>query len=197
MKAWNVVESTPAEEPVTRAEAKLHLRVETDVTADDTLIDRLITVARIQCEAGARRAFVSRTCVAQLDCWPSDGVITLTTPPLVSVEAIGYTDQDGIEATVDPANYLLDTHSTPGKIFLRNNGAWPSATLQEAGGIRIEYTAGYGLAESVPAIYKQAMLLYLAHLYENREAVVVGQGISMLTLPLAVDALLLGDRGSY
>jgi uncharacterized phiE125 gp8 family phage protein len=187
----------PAEEPVTLAEAKLHLRVEPDVTDDDALIARLITVARIQCENTARRAFVQRACVAQLDCWPGDGVIVLTTPPLISVEGITYTDEDDLETTLDETLYVVDVHSEPGRIVLKRNASWPSAALVEAGAIRIEYTAGYGAAADVPAGYKQAILLYLGHLYENREAVVVGQGISMLNLPLAIDALLLNDRGGY
>lgn len=195
MKAWNVRMEEPAEEPVSRSEAKLHLRIEEDVTDDDALVDRLITVARVECEKVARRAFVERTCVAQLDVWPWDGVITLTAPPLVSVEEIRYTDADGNEATVDAAGYWVDTHSEPGRVVLKSSASWPSVTLQEIAGIQIEYTAGYGDAADVPAGYQQAMLLLIGHLYENREAVVVGQGITMLKLPLAVDALLMGDRG--
>jgi uncharacterized phiE125 gp8 family phage protein len=197
MKAWNVVMATPAEEPVTLDEAKQHLRVEADVADEDALITRLIAVARIQCEITARRAFTTRDCVAYLDCWPWDNLITLIQPPLVSVESITYLDEDGNPGTLSAASYLVDTYSTPGRILLKRNASWPSVTLQELGGIRIAYTAGYGDALSVPAAYTQAVLLYLGHLYENREAVIVGQGIGTLTLPLAVDALLLGDRGGY
>lgn len=200
MKAWNVrVTTEPAEEPLSRAEAKLHLKIEPDVTDEDAVVDGLIVAARRECERISRRAFVVRGVTAQLDAWPADGCIELTTPPLQSVTALRYVDDQGNEATVDGDAYLVDIHSEPGRVVLRSGASWPhpegSRTLREAGAIQVEYTAGYGLAVDVPAEYKRAMLLLIGHWHENAEAVVIGAGLTASVAPLGVEMLLLGERG--
>jgi hypothetical protein len=63
------VKSAPPAEPVTRAEAKLHLKV--DATADDALIDGLIVAAREWTENYCRRSWVQRTLELRLDCFPA------------------------------------------------------------------------------------------------------------------------------
>src|SRR5690606_1240366 len=106
-----------------------------------------------------------------------------------------YTLADGTVETLDESWYIVDTDSEPGAIHLAPGVSWPSGQLMPGMPIRIEYTAGYGAAEKVPERVKQAMLLLIAHWYENREAVVVGAvGRSV---ELAVDALLGQDRFWY
>lgn len=65
--------SAPAIEPVSLAEAKLHLRVETAMTDDDTLIQALIVSARTLGEQITRRAFISQQWKAVLDQFPAPG----------------------------------------------------------------------------------------------------------------------------
>lgn len=190
------ITTAPASEPVTETEAKLHLRV--DHSTEDALITRLIETARQQCEDRARRAFINRTMTAMLHRWPASGVIMLPYPPLVSVTSIEYTDEDGATLTWASSNYIVDTHSEPGCIVFKNDSTVPSVTLQEVNGIKITYTAGYGsTAGDVPDRYKQAMLLTIGHLYENREQVVTAQGIAITELPQGVDDLLMIDRGNW
>ena len=52
----------PAAEPLTLAEAKLHLRVDADITDDDSLITALIVTARQQAEHRTGRSLVSQQC---------------------------------------------------------------------------------------------------------------------------------------
>lgn len=189
------VQTPPAEEPVTLAEAKAHMRIV--VNDDDALITRLIAVARQQCEYVARRAFVSRTYDGVLDKWPRGDTIKLPYPPLVSVTSITYIDSAGDSHTMPSSDYFLDTTSEPGRIHLAYNASWPAEILRPHAAITIRFVAGYGGAASVPDGYKQATLLYLAHLYENREAVLVQQGITALPVPMAIESLLLTDRGNW
>lgn len=185
----------PTIEPLTTAEVKLHLRV--DHSEEDALIDRLIETARQQCEDISRRAFITRTLTANLDCWPAYK-FELPYPPLLSVTSIKYTDIGGTQNTFLASNYIVDTHSEPGRVGLKWLVFWPTAILQEINAIEIVYTAGYGpAATDVPGRYKAAILLLVAHLYENREAAVVGQGFSSQALPFGLDALLLTDRGGW
>lgn len=189
------ITTPPAVEPLTTAEAKLHLRIDHD--DEDSYIDGLITTARLYCEDVSQRALITRTYTARLDRWPGS-VIELPYPPLLAVTSIKYTDIDGNESTYSSANYLVDAHREPGRIALKNGVSWPSVTLQEINGVEIVWTAGYGAAGSdVPERYRQAMLLLIGHYYENREAIMVAQGANMATLPLALDALLLTDRGGW
>lgn len=186
------ITTAPATEPVTETEAKLHCRV--DHSTEDAIFTRLIEVARIQCENISGRAFVTRTYTAMLDRWPGS-CFELPYPPLASISSIKYYDDAGsAAATFNSANYYVDTNSEPGRVALISGADWPSTTLRDINGVEIIYTAGYGNAAAVPDQYKQAMLLLIGHLYENRESVVVQQGVSMAQVPQAVEWLLMTDR---
>jgi len=51
----------------------------------------------------------------------------------------------------------------------------------------VTFVSGYGAAAAVPKAIKQALLLLIGHLYENREAVTTA---NLNELPMAVNALL-------
>lgn len=181
--------TAPATEPITIDEAKLHLRVDHD--SEDTIIDRLITVARRHVELYQRRALITQTWQIWLDEWPQDGAKRLPRPPLQSVTSAKYYGTDDTEYTFD--EYSVDTDSEPGRVYLNYGESWPSTTLRPAHAIVIEYVAGYGDADDVPRNVVQAMLLLIGHLYENREAIMT-TGMNAVSVPMTVDALLSMDR---
>jgi uncharacterized phiE125 gp8 family phage protein len=191
------ITTQPSIEPVTTAEAKLHCRI--DQSTEDTIVDRLIETARQQCEDIARRAFITRTYTAYLDCWPYMTRFELPYPPLLGITSVKYYDDAGSPSvTYSSSNYQVDAHSEPGRFALKNTASWPSVSLRDLNGVEIIYTAGYGaLATDVPDRYKAAILLTVAHLYEHREAVVVEQGVSLAQLPQGVYDLLMTDRGGW
>lgn len=161
--------TTPATvNPVSLAEAKDHLRV----TGDDenSLIVNLIKAASEAARQITRRQFVNATYTLDLPDFPS-GDIELEFPPLSSVTSVKYydvaNDQQTLSASTD---YEVDTYSTPGRIVLRVNESWPDV-YDRALPVTIVYVAGYGAAaSSVPEPIRQAILLLVGHLYENREA---------------------------
>jgi len=157
----------PASEPVTLAEAKLHVRQ--DLDTDDTLITGLITAAREEVERICWHALLTQTWELVLDRWPAGDAIELPRPPLQSVTSVKYTDSSGAETTWSAANYVVDTDSTPGRIVLAYSVTWPTVVLQPTGGIRVRYVAGWTSAANVPQAIKQALLLLVGHWYENRE----------------------------
>ncbi len=173
---------TPPEvEPVTLAEAKAHLRLDTD--ADDAYVSALVTAARERVELFLRRALITQAFEYTLDGFPTSQVIDLPRPPLQSVESIQYTDTAGIVQTLAPEDYVVDASSSEiGRVALAWNRFWP-ITRSSINSIVIQFTVGYGDgAEDVPQVIKQGILIEISNLYENREDVVVGQNISMLSL---------------
>lgn len=160
-----VLVTPPAEEPVTLEEAKLHLRL--DTTAEDSLISALIVAAREYVEMYTRRQLVTATWELSLDAWPL--CIRPPKPPLQVVTGITYMDSAETLQTVDPTMYRVDTTREPGRILVATGVSWP-AVVRVPGAIRVTYEAGYGAASAVPATFKQAMLLYMADMYEHREA---------------------------
>lgn len=181
-------QSGPNVEPIPTSEAKDHLRV--DSTAEDSLIDGLVSAARSLSEQKTRRAFVQQTLDYQVDDFPDfDGDIRLPRPPLQSVSQVTYTTTDGVVNTVSSSKYVVDSNSEPGRIVLKDGEDWPDDELQVGGAVSVRYIAGYSSnATGVPVQIRQAMKLMIGHWYENREQTVVGNITH--EIPLGADALL-------
>lgn len=187
--------TAPAVEPVTSTEAKLHCRI--DTSADDNLITMLIAAARRMVESDSGRALITQTWELVLDGFPASTQIKLPLPPLQSVTSIKYFTNatPSVETTFASTNYVVSIDdSYGGLIVLKDSASWPAITNPlEKGAVRIRFIAGYGLAVSVPEIYKQAMLLLIGHWYENREAIQV-TGAVPKELPQAYEALIWQER---
>ena len=116
------------------------------------------------------------------------GKIELPLARLQSVDYVKYLDANGVQQTLDPAQYIVDSVSEPGVIAPAYAAYWPdSQSVPNA--VRIGFTAGYGDATKVPAGIKSWMLMRIGALYENREEVAVGQRVVVLEIPF-VDRLL-------
>lgn len=186
LPSYRLVEtSAPACEPLSLAEAKIHLRVTHD--AEDAFIATLITAARQMCESVTGLALIHRGYSLYLDAWPGapmtrwwDGLregadmpvknpsLSLPKPPLVSVEDIQVYGSDETPESFSPVHYYVDIHGLPGRIVLKRDAPLP-APAKPASGIEINFTAGYGAApENVPAALRQAIKQIIAHLFENR-----------------------------
>ncbi len=177
----------PATEPITLAEARAHLRV--DDTSEDDYITALITVAREHAEALTDRQFITATYALRLDDFPrrSSDVILLPRPRLIAVSSIAYLDGSNVAQTLAADQYQVDASSEPGRIVPAYSLAWPSV-YPVMNPVTITFTAGYGAATAVPKAIKQAILMTVAHFFENREPVVIGTITS--DVPMTVKALL-------
>lgn len=102
--------TAPAYEPLSLAEAKLFLKVET--TADDPLISSMIRVAREYAEKFTQTALVQQTWDDKRDGVRADecGLIVLEKPPVQSV-VITYVDTNGDTQTWSSAEYRTDLPS--------------------------------------------------------------------------------------
>lgn len=171
----------PTEEPVTVDEAKDWLRITDE--SEDYLIASLIVAARQYAETFLQRAIVSQTWELGLDDFPSNGVIKLPFPNLISVSSVKYYDDTNVQQTLSSDNYLVITNSLPGQVELKYGFVWPS-TYTRSNAVLVEFVAGYGDSSLVPDGLKTAILSLVAHYFENRQP--VAEGISLSTVPMHV-----------
>jgi len=158
----------PAIEPITLTEAKAHLRIVDSL--DDVYITTLISVAREWCERYTNRQFITATYTYTLPYFRGCKIV-LPRPNLLGVTSIKYYDTENILQTLSASDYTVITNSLPGMVELNYTSSWPSTYIR-AEAVSVIYTSGYGVtAASVPTAIKQAILIMIASLYENRESI--------------------------
>lgn len=161
----------PAAEPLTLAQALVHLREEFDAGANDAYITSLISVARTACEDRTERTLITTPWVLTLDAFPAGGVIALAQGPVQAVQSVQYLDALGNLQLLDASAYALNTTTNPARLQPAPATTWPATQPSATAAVRVAYTAGYGsTAASVPAPLVHWMLLALGSLYNTREA---------------------------
>ena len=200
MKYNSVTRATgPAVEPLTVAEAKLHLRV--DISDDDAYIGTLITAAREWVENYLDRTLITTQLILRAAEFPTEE-LELARPPMIAsgtatAVVITYTLADTTTATLSTALYRVDRTTTPGNVAPVINGTWPSDVIEDANAVAVTYWAGYGpTSASVPATIRHACLMLIGHWYEQRSAVLT----ATISKPLefAVESLLASNNwGQY
>lgn len=177
--------SGPAEEPVTVAEAKAHLRI--DGSAEDILIASLIVTSRLHVEAALGLALITQGWRLTLDIWPEDGVVRFPLRPIQSIASVTVLDENGTPTVVTSEDYLLDGQALRPRLIARD-GKWPAPGLR-ANGIDIQFAAGIGdEPEDIPQPIRHAILLLVAHWYEHRDPLEIGAAAA--AIPAAVSDLL-------
>ena len=226
MRYRSLVRATePANNPVTLAEAKAQLRI--DSSAEDGLIGTLITAATRWVEDYCDRTFCHTRWTMRVDSFygpvgspvqfglRADGNniegrqgtvpnldIELPRPPMVqtgTATAVTITDTPDAGAsttTLDATEYRVDRQATPGVCRPLYGKTWPSH-LVDQNSTTVTWWAGYSNDGSgVPAPVKAAILLLVAHLWRNREA---ASEVTLQEIPFGVKQMLdnVGRWGSY
>lgn len=176
---------------ITTAEAKLHLRLITDLaqaesyTAEDSLIGALIDAAYEHAYQITRVRFRPTTETLVLDGFPSGSqAIALPWTPVTSIDSLDYVDPDGVDQSLDVQTLRLDIRPLYPVLAPQWDTEWPD-TIDEPESVTITATVGHA---ATPRDVRAALLLLIGHWFENREAVVIGTISS--EVPLAVEALL-------
>lgn len=185
-----------AAEPITLAQARLHLRLDTSGSPpthpDDALVTALITAARQSAEAFTGLGLVEQTYLLTLDEFPEDE-IDLGVWPVRSISSVSYIDPDGATQTLSSTKYLLDPYDRPAR--LQPTEPWP-ATKARVNAITITMSAGMDAGSptmyNVPVAIQRGMLMLIGHLYENREAINVANIVT--EVPMATEYLLMPYR---
>lgn len=176
-----VVTDPAVGEALTLAEAKAHLRLDTD--AEDALIESLIRVAREYLEAECGLSLLSQGFRLYLDGWPTGHAVLIRKHPVRTLEAVTLYGEDGLPEPVDLATVRLETAGRPARLHL--------GRIAAPNGVEVDFTAGFGEAGAdVPDMLKRAMLVHIARMFEIRGAVslaaqpaVVPEGYERLVAP--------------
>lgn len=210
--------TAPSVDPLDLGTVKQHLRYEAD-DQDDLIQSEIDAVtAALDGYAGTLgRCLMQQSWVLYLDRFPCGGwdedyrrlwrgprAIALPLSPLISVDGITYSDPTGAAQTLDPSTYVVRT-GPRAEICLIPGNDWPDTNLNPRN-VAIAFTAGYAAATGdpptvdptdVPGPIRQAMLLMIGDLFENREAVVVAESRVTQVLNPTVDNLLAPYRAYF
>jgi uncharacterized phiE125 gp8 family phage protein len=176
--------TSPDHLPVTVAQAKAHMNVENDL--DDALIEGFIEAAAEMAENLTRRQLVTSQWDYTAPAFPRCGPLELPRPPLQSVDAVFYIDPDGQEQQLSCGAYSVDTYALVAAIRPVPGTSWPS-TQPGPNAVRVRYTCGWPMDDAAsppawtgPKSIATWILVRVATMYEQREAIVTGQTVAEL-----------------
>lgn len=204
----------PGSEPVTLSEAKSHLRLEESV--DDTFVASCISGARQYLEKFCWRGFIEQTLeLTQNGFRGADKQEQLSpyvqaTPEPYPVQtqrfqpyielpfghlaatpaiAVTYLDENGSSQVLSSSVYVVEgqgNDSMCGRLWLAANQTWPNA-FDQFNSVTVSYKVGW-TTSNIPIPIKNAVLLMVSHMYENRVPIITGTIAS--PLDFTIDALL-------
>ena len=191
--------TAPAVYAITLQEAKDQVRV-THSDEDDKL-NLFIAAACDYTEQILSRTLIEQTWDLYYDRFPcGDNAIEIGGPPLISVTSVKYIDSADTEQTWDSANYTVDVDQAyQALIYPAINASYPNTRVYPKSVI-IRIVTGYensgaspvDYADNVPSTIKQAILLLLGHMWENRENSTIG--VDVKTIPMGYDAMLASHK---
>ena len=180
----------PATEPLTYSEVKAFLRLNDD--SEQTFVTTLITIARQIVEGQTWRPLISQTWALQFDASELNLFISnINKAPIISIDSVTYYDVNNALQTLSPTLYETDIYGNPARFRLKSI---PSV-YDRMGALIVNFVCGYTNAAAVPQAIKQAMLLIIGHLYENRQDVVTGTQVN--EIPMASRYLLEPYRNNF
>lgn len=188
--------TAPASEPVTAAEARSYMRV--DASTEDTLIESLITAARETVEHVTGRALLTQTWRVNLREWPvededtEEASIILPRTPVASVTSLKYYAEGEVaQTTVSSSNYQAFLYATPARLILSEDYDLPDLA-DRPDAVEVVFVAGATTSAAVPRTLRTAVLLVVAHLFENRQPLNIGNIVN--ELPYSLKHLLEQNR---
>ena len=134
--------SQPVALALSLAAAKEAARI--DGSAHDVELSTMITAFTVEAEHITGRVLIDRTYRVTLDAFPA--AVDAPASPVREVSAINYVASDGVERTLSPSLYRMNSLSQVVPV-----GAWP----ETAGSVMVDFLCGYGPTdETVPASFK-------------------------------------------
>ena len=172
--------------PITLAQAKAHLRV--DTADDDDLIGSLIDAAAAAVESETGIICKARTVTLNYQAFAAR--MPMLYAPVNAITSVAYIDTAGEEQTLASNQYRQRVFAGVPVLNPAYGVAWP-ATDAVDGAVTITINAGHTTNAAIDDRIKQAAKLMVGHWYANREAVMAGV---TQEVPLTVRYLLSGLR---
>lgn len=193
-----ILETAPDVDVVSLDEMKAHIRQDGDLgTSEDDVIQTFIEAATRKLDGRdglLGRCLITQAWTLTLDRFPAEIAVPL--PPCQSVDSITYFDDAGVSQTLSADTYqVAGIGAAEGARIVPAYGkSWPS-TRRMLEAVTVHFTAGYGDdPDDVPEPIRTAIKMHVAHLHENRESVLVGNGMMALELPQGASDLLMDYR---
>jgi len=175
------------------SDAKKHLEISQTDKSHDSHLCKLIELAVENVQTDSNRAVCTQTVTLNLDRFPGGNRIDIPFGQLATVTSLAYLDTEGNSQTWASSNYEVDTARDAGCVWLAYNISWPSIrSIQNA--VTLTYTAGHATSD-IPRVAWEAVMLQVAHAFENREPILVGSMSKELELSYmaCVNRFALGD----
>lgn len=184
---------SPDTAPVTLALVKQHLRV--DHTEDDALIQVYIDAATAHLDGLSGvlgRAIVNQNW--RLTVPYSDapiGTDKLYLPVLSARELLAVKYYNALNALVTAtlSDFAIVANSSWAYVVPANGADWP-VFYDRHDALIIEWKAGFGDIDDVPASLKAAIFLMVGDMYRNRETVAMGGQVSEIPMSSTVNSLI-------
>lgn len=176
----------PAEQPVSLADAKAHLRIDHD--DEDAQVAAAVAAATGHLDGWdgiLQLALVTQTWEVAFAGFSS--FLRLPLRPVQEITSVIYRDAAGGSQTLAADDYLLHGGVLGAYLAAAPGKSWPE-TQGRDDAVVVRFVAGYGGASDVPPTLKAAILLMMAHWFDNRGAVAFG--VTAAELPLGVAALI-------
>lgn len=156
----------PASLPVSLTSAIAAARA--DGAGLDAEVEQAVRTYTDEAEFETQRALIEQTLQVTMDRFSP--VIELPRPRLLSVVHVKFIDPEGVQRTLDPQDYTVDTDSEPGRLLPAPGKAWPS-TAARINAVEIRYIAGYGpTPDDVPDSVKGFILRRVAEQFAQISA---------------------------
>lgn len=155
----------PSTEPVTDAELKASLRLNT--TSEDALLPDFITTARVTFETVTRRPVLPTVYRQWFERFTEP--VYLVRGGVTAVASVHYYDQTDTLVTLDPMLWDSDLTGLVPSVFVPTN-YYPATSTKKVPVGYVQFTAGWADAASVPRPVKVAIKLLAAHLFKHRHA---------------------------
>lgn len=189
----------PASEPVTITQVKAHLRV--DGNDDDTFLTSLIAIARERLEQETRRAWMRQRWTAYIiGDFGQLLSVELPRPRILTggdnTFLLEYRNTSGTWVT--ESSYMIQANREPSRLWGPTTIPADIDTPRDADDAvwRATYWTGYGSESAdVPGPLKQALMMLIGHLDQNRELTVSGRTIT--EVPKSLDWLLTPYRVAW
>lgn len=182
---------SPAENPVSLAEAKEDLRIKSSVTAEDNLISGYITSAVITAEIYCQRQFVEREWEGYFSflvfnrrlcsVWGDSACIEIQRSPVNEISEVAFWE-NGAYVALEQSDYQIKQSNSFPRILFCSGFLDPEVPYP----FRVKFKSGYGVAADVPENLKTGIKEHVNFLYENRGDV---QAVGKERIPVQCIAL--------
>lgn len=155
-----------------------HLRL--DYSAESAYIDALTAAAWNSIEDRVGEEYGVNTYITVQEVLPSEFTLPVDGSRIDSM-TISYTDKSEVLTPVNPADFDWSSAGYPAQVIYTGDSIELSET--KARPVIVTYTS---TAKTVPTALKQACLMLIGHLYENRQGV---SDAKAYTVPMSIEYL--------